>query len=59
MTERDIYDSVFHNSDVSKQYFDKRPLWKRLLSSLRVRFKIGHSLKQPIKSIRVEGKVEF
>lgn len=38
---------------------DRLSWWKRLLGSLRLRLKPGRTLRRPISSVMLTGKVEF
>jgi hypothetical protein len=53
-------DAVIKYNEHRRQiYLDKRPLWLRLLASIKLDFKLGKTLRKPIKTIIVKGKVEF
>jgi hypothetical protein len=38
---------------------DKRPWWKRLLTSIRPDVRFSPSAKRPVKYVGIKGKVEF
>lgn len=60
MTEQDRFDAIFiRHTGIAASVVDKRPWWIRLLASLKLDLKLGGSLKKPIKSIMLKGKVEF
>jgi hypothetical protein len=60
MNERDRLDAIFNSGTrISANHIDKRPWWVRLLASLKLDLKLGGSLKKPIKSVMLKGKVEF
>jgi hypothetical protein len=60
MNERDRLDAIFNASTrIPAVRIDKRPWWIRLLASLKLDLKIGGSLKRPVKSVMLKGKVEF
>ena len=60
MTERDRLDAILNASTrIPAVHIDKRPWWIRLLASLKFDLNLGGSLKKPIKSIMLKGKVDF
>jgi hypothetical protein len=60
MTEKDRLDAIFNTRPHPvHDHLDKRPWWIRLLASIKLDIKLGGSLKKPIKSIMLKGKVDF
>lgn len=38
---------------------DRRPFWRRLLGSLRLKIKPGKSLRRPVNEVWIEGGTDF
>jgi len=56
VTEWQIHEVVFKKPQERE---DQRPLWLRLLRSLKIVIKPGKSLRRPIGYIEIRGKVDF
>jgi hypothetical protein len=60
MTEKDRFDAIFDNTkSLPSDRIDKRPWWVRLLASIKFDLKLGNSIKKPIKSVMIKGKIDF
>jgi hypothetical protein len=59
MNERDIFDAITRDRRASFQDVDQRPLWKRLLASLKIGISLRPNLKHPVKHFLIKGRIEF
>jgi hypothetical protein len=57
VTDHEIHEAVFKSKTQIRQ--DKRPLWLRLLRSLKVVIKPGKTLRRPVAQFEIRGGCEF
>ena len=59
MTDYQIYEAIFKSKTQTQKREDKRPLWLRLLRSLKIVIKPGKSLRRPVAQVEIRGGCEF
>jgi hypothetical protein len=59
MNERDIFDAITRDRRTSGKDADQRPVWKRLLASLKIGISLRPNLKHPVKHFTIKGRIEF
>jgi hypothetical protein len=59
VTDYQIYEAIFKSKTQTQKREDQRPLWLRLLRSLRVVIKLGKSLRRPVTQVEIRGGCKF